>query len=311
MRKAFIQELTKLAAEDKRIMLLTADLGFTVVESFAERHPDRFINAGVAEQNMVGVATGLAASGFIPFLYATVAFAALRAYEFIRNGPVLHKLPVRIIGIGEGFDYGYAGVTHFGLEDIGVMRIQEGMAVVVPADIAQAVNALKKTWDMPGPVYYRIGKTDGEDIGNLKGRFKSGSIECIDKGSDCLFVCMGGIAAEALAAAQKLKARGIGSRVVIVSGFNPSPARELAAVLKKFPFVITVEEHFTTGGLGSFVAEIIAENKIPCRLIRRGISDFSNERLGDKLFMNKKYKLTADDFVKTALQAIKTMRNGL
>jgi transketolase len=310
MRKAFIQELVGLAARDKRILLLTADLGFTVVEPFAEIFPDRFINAGVAEQNMVGMATGLAASGFIPFLYATVSFASLRAYEFIRNGPVLHKLPVRIIGIGEGFDYGCAGVTHFGLEDIGLMRMQEGMTVVVPADNAQAKNALNKTWNMPGPVYYRIGKTDVEEIGNLKGRFKLGSIESLAEGRDCLFVCMGSIAGEVALAAQKLKTRGIAVKVVVVSGFNPSPVKALAAVLKKFPFVITVEEHFATGGLGSFVSEIIAENKIPCRLIRRGISDFSNDRLGDKSFLNRKYKLTAGDFVKTAIQAIKNVKNG-
>lgn len=310
MRQTFVQALVKLAAKDKRIMLLTADLGFTVVEPFAQKFPDRFINAGVAEQNMVGMATGLAASGFIPFLYATVTFASLRAYEFIRNGPILHKLPVRIIGIGEGFDYGYGGITHYGLEDLGLMRIQEGMTVIVPADKAQVKNALKKTWNISGPVYYRLGKTDKEEINNLNGRFILGSVENIADGRDCLFVSMGSITKEVESAAQKLKTRGIKSKVVVVSSFNPSPERELIAILKKFPFVITVEEHFVTGGLGSFVAETIAENKIPCRLIRCGISDFNNDKIGDKMFMNKKYKLTADDFVKKAVKTIKNMKNG-
>jgi transketolase len=310
MRTSFIQELVKLAAKDKRIMLLTADLGFTVVESFAQKFPDRFINTGVAEQNMVGMATGLAASGFIPFLYATVTFASLRAYEFIRNGPILHKLPVRIIGVGEGFDYGYAGITHYGLEDIGLMRIQEGMTVVVPADKAQAKNALKKTWDISGPVYYRIGKTDKGEINNLNGRFKLGNVENTADDNDCLFVSIGSITKEVEIAAQKLETIGIKSKIVIVSSFNPSPEKELTTILKDFPFVITVEEHFVTGGLGSFVAEIIAENKVPCRLIRCGISDFNNDKIGDKIFMNKKYKLNADDFVKTAVHAIKNIKNG-
>ena len=124
MRGAFVRTLMGLAERDPRILLLTGDLGYTVLEPFAERFPDRFFNVGVAEQNMVGLATGLAGAGFIPFVYSIVTFASLRAYEFIRNGPILHHLPVRIVGVGGGFEYGTAGATHHGLEDVGVMRIQ-------------------------------------------------------------------------------------------------------------------------------------------------------------------------------------------
>ena len=115
MRRALVQTLTELAASDRRVILLTADLGYSVLEPFAQRFPDRFINVGVAEQNMVGVATGLAESGFIPFVYSIAPFASLRPYEFIRNGPVLHGLPVRILGIGGGFDYEASGPTHYAL----------------------------------------------------------------------------------------------------------------------------------------------------------------------------------------------------
>src|SRR3954470_19977760 len=121
MRHAFIEHLSKLATDDRSIVLVTADLGFMVIEPFAERHPDRFFNVGVAEQNMVGVATGLAEAGFLPFVYSIITFATLRPFEFIRNGPILQKLPVRVVGIGGGFEYGNAGPTHYGLEDIGVM----------------------------------------------------------------------------------------------------------------------------------------------------------------------------------------------
>ncbi|HEY4939313.1 MAG TPA: 1-deoxy-D-xylulose-5-phosphate synthase, partial [Actinomycetota bacterium] len=124
MRRAFVQELAEIAERDARILLITGDLGFSVVEPFADRHPDRFFNAGVAEQNMVGLATGLAESGFIPFVYSIATFAALRPYEFVRNGPVLHNLPVRIVGTGGAFDYGTAGPTHHALEDVGIMRMQ-------------------------------------------------------------------------------------------------------------------------------------------------------------------------------------------
>src|SRR6516165_4613432 len=124
MRGSFVQTLTELAARDPRILLLTGDLGYMALEPFADKYPQRFFNVGVAEQNMVGLATGLAEAGFIPFVYSIVPFAALRPYEFIRNGPIQHQLPVRIVGVGAGREYGSNGLSHYGLEDIAVMRTQ-------------------------------------------------------------------------------------------------------------------------------------------------------------------------------------------
>ena len=133
MRYAFVTTLLELAERDERILLLTGDLGFTVLEPFAEKFPyrsdlrrNRFFNVGVAEQNMVGVGTGLAEAGYIPFLYSIATFAAIRPYEFIRNGPALHRLPVRIVGVGGGFEYGSAGPTHWALEDIALMACAAG-----------------------------------------------------------------------------------------------------------------------------------------------------------------------------------------
>src|SRR5499426_12070 len=167
MRKAFTRTLVELAEADSRIMLLTGDLGYLALEPFIERFPGRFLNAGVAEQNMVGVATGLAEAGFLPFVYSIVTFATLRPYEFIRNGPVLHRLPVRIVGVGGGFEYGPQGTTHHGLEDVAVMRVQPGMTVIAPADHEQLATALRATWNLPGPVYYRIGKDDKTIVSGL------------------------------------------------------------------------------------------------------------------------------------------------
>src|SRR5688572_5227789 len=149
MRGAFAKTLTELARSDERILLLTGDLGYMALEVFADEHPKRFFNVGVAEQNMVGLATGLAEAGFIPFVYSIVTFATLRPYEFIRNGPIRHQLPVRVVGVGGGFEYGHNGLTHFGLEDVGVMRVQPGMRVIAPADHEQARNALLESWNLP------------------------------------------------------------------------------------------------------------------------------------------------------------------
>src|SRR5438093_8841337 len=145
MRRAFVNTLVELAERDPRILLLTGDLGYMALESFAERFPDRFVNVGVAEQNMVGLATGLAEAGLIPFVYSIATFASLRPYEFIRNGPILHQLPVRIVGVGGGFEYGHAGATHFALEDVGVMRVQPRIAAVAAADHEQLASALRVT----------------------------------------------------------------------------------------------------------------------------------------------------------------------
>ena len=174
MRRAFIRTLVDLATEDERILLMTGDLGYMAIEPFAERFPRRFFNVGVAEQNLVGLATGLSESGYIPFLYSITTFVAMRAYEFIRNGPLAHGLPVRIIGVGGGFEYGHAGVTHFGVDDIGVMRVQPAMRVIAPADHEQAASALRATWQLDGPIYYRLGKDDQNTVPGLNGRFEAG-----------------------------------------------------------------------------------------------------------------------------------------
>ena len=179
MRATFIRTLVGLADDDPRILLLTGDLGYTVVEPFAERFPERFFNMGVAEQNMVGVATGLAEAGYVPFVYSIATFASLRPYEFIRNGPVLHRLPVRIVGVGGGLDYGPNGATHHALEDLAVMRVQPGLTVVAPADYEQARSALRATNRYTGPIYFRLGKDESTTIPGLDGRFAPGRAERI------------------------------------------------------------------------------------------------------------------------------------
>src|SRR5436853_680652 len=209
MRRAFVNTLVELAERDPRILLLTGDLGFRALEPFRDRFPERFFNVGVAEQNVVGLATGLAEAGFIPFVYSIATFATLRPYEFIRNGPILHHLPVRIIGVGGGFDYGSAGPTHYGLEDLGVMRIQPGIGVVCPADHEQAAAALAATWDLPGPLYYRIGKDEKNCVPGLGGRFRLGAADQVREGTDLLVVACGAIACQAVAAAAALAAEGV------------------------------------------------------------------------------------------------------
>lgn len=294
MRGAFIRTLTDLAEQDPRIVFLTGDLGFTVVEPFQERHPDRFFNAGVAEQNMVGMATGLAEAGYLPFVYSIATFSGLRPYEFIRNGPVLQHLPVRVIGVGGGVEYGTAGPTHHAVEDVGAMRLQPGMTVLTPADFRQCESALRATWDLPGPIYFRLGKDDRTTVAGLDGRFDLGRIQFLREGSDVLLLAMGAVTPEVVAAAEQLAESGIKCTVGVVSTVQPAPTDDLIAALARFPVAVTVEAHYLTGGLGSLVAEIVAEHGIRCRVVRRGISPRPDAIAGSERYLLERHGLSRD-----------------
>jgi transketolase len=303
VRNEFIAQLQAIAGRDERVILLTGDLGFMVLEDFSERFPDRCRNVGVAEQNMVGMATGMAEGGLIPFCYSIATFASMRPYEFIRNGPALHELPVRVVGIGGGLDYGYNGVTHYALEDVGIMRVQPAITTVAPADPEQAVAALDATWELPNPIYYRLGK-QSTTIPSLHGRFSLGEMEMLSDGRDLAIVALGTAAQEAREAASLLQAEGIDAAVGVVSSFNPSPADDLANVLEGVPLVLTVEAHYAVGGLGSLVAEVIAERGLDCRLVRRGVERMPRAEIGGPDYLNRVHQLDAASLAREAVAAL-------
>ena len=305
MRKAFVETLTELAARDPRILLLTGDLGYLALEPFADAHPSQFFNVGVAEQNMVGLATGLAEAGFIPFVYSIVPFAVLRPYEFIRNGPIQHRLPVRIVGVDGGLEYGTNGLSHYGLEDVAVMRTQPGITVIAPADSGQTRSAVAATWNLPGPIYYRLGKDDKAVVPGLDGRFELGKVQRLREGSELLLIAMGSVATEAATAAQELTARGVSCSLVIVASVSPAPADELAGLLARHPVALTVEAHYRVGGIGSLVAEVIAERGLRCQLVRCGVGSLPNGITGSQRYLHHLYGLSAEKLVETAMTAVR------
>ncbi len=304
MRIAFIKALSELASRDPRILLLTGDLGYMALEPFAERFPDRFFNVGVAEQNLVGLATGLAEAGFIPFVYSIVPFVVLRPYEFIRNGAIQHQLKVRIVGIGGGFEYGTNGLSHYGLEDVGVLRLQPGMSVLAPADHEQAGAVLRATWDMPGPVYYRLGKDDKTIVPGLEGRFELGRIQMLREGTDLVFITMGNVVGEALQAADRLASQGISASVACLACVSPPPMEDVLRLLRSHKLAITVEAHYATGGIGSLVAEAIAEESVSCRLVRCGVKMPIDGVSGSTAYLYEKHGLSSGALVQTAITAL-------
>ncbi len=304
MRKAFIDSLCGIAAADERVILLTGDLGFMVMEPFRARFPRRFINVGVAEQNMIGVATGLAEAGFLPYAYSIATFASLRPFEFIRNGPVLHQLPVRIVGMGMGFEYGHGGPTHYALEDVGVLRTLPGLTIVIPADSPQTTTAIAKTCHLPGPVYYSLGKDDRTRVPGLEGRFELGRVQIVRTGADIAIVTMGSIAQEAVAAAEDLATEGIEATVIVVSTFNPDPESDLIEILGAFDHVISLEAQTISGGLAACVGAQIARNGLRCRLHPLAVQASPDGTTGSPADRWRKYGLDRASVAETAMEAL-------
>ncbi len=304
MRKAFTTTLAELADDDQRIALLTGDLGYLVLEGFSERHPSRFFNVGVAEQNMVGIATGLAAAGMVPFVYSIATFATMRPYEFIRNGPTLHRLPVRIVGVGGGFDYGHNGMTHFALEDLGAMRLQPEMTVISPADPDQVRTALRATAEVPGPIYFRVSKSE-RALPELAGRFRLGRAERIRDGDDVALLAHGSISPTALEAAELLAERGIDASVTIVACLSPAPLDDLAQALERVPLAVACETHYRAGALGSLLCELVAERGLGCRVARASVAEMPRGQSGGVGYLERRHGLTAD-----AIAALAVARMG-
>lgn len=303
MRRAFVDTLISIAEEDSRTCLLTGDLGYMVLEPFAERFPERFFNVGVAEQNMVGLATGMAEAGFVPYVYSIATFAVLRPYEFIRNGPLVHQLRVRLVGVGGGMEYGTNGISHYSLDDVGVMRVQPGMTVIVPADSDQTRTAVRAVHGLAGPIYLRLGKDDRKVVPELDGRFRLGKCERLLGGDRAVVVAMGAIATEAVEAVTILQDRGVPCSVAIVSTLAPPPVNDLVELLQTFSVAVTVEAHYRIGGLGSLLSEVVAENGLACRVLRCAVGSVPATVSGSQRAMERAYGLDVESLVAT-VQAV-------
>jgi transketolase len=217
---------------------------------------------------------------------------------------VLHQLPVRIVGVGCGFDYGLNGVSHYGLEDVAVLRCQPGLTIVAPADQDQARAAVEATWDLPGPIYYRIAKDDVLSVPGLDGAFSLGRAQVIARGRDVLLIALGNAAAEASAAARDLAVRGVSATVAVVASVAPPPAQDLVQLLRSHPIVFTIEAHYTTGGLGSLTAELIADAGLGCQLVRCGIPPQLGGVTGSTRFLMERDRLTAPHLAARVLEAL-------
>ena len=259
MRNAFIEALCELAARDERIWLLTGDLGFSVLECFAERFPSRFLNAGVAEQAMTGIATGLAMSGKIVFTYSIANFPTLRCLEQIRNDVCYHNANVKVVAVGGGLAYGAQGYTHHGVEDLAIMGALPNMTVIAPGDPVETRLATEAIAAHVGPCYLRLGRGGERAVHTEVPAFKVGCAIVLRDGGDLTIISTGGMLGVAVEAGDHLAAEGISAAVVSCHTIKPIDHDAILRMAGSTRHVITIEEHSATGGLGSAVAGVLAK----------------------------------------------------
>lgn len=296
-REAYGEALAELGAAVENLVVLDADLAkATYTCKFKEVFPERFFDCGIAEQNMINVAAGLAATGYIPFASSFAMFAGLRAAEQYRNGVCYPKLNVKVVATHAGLECGQDGATHQALEDMAIMRAIPGNTVLVPADHVATKALVKEAAEFVGPCYIRIGRDKNEAIYEEGEDFPIGRSKKLREGSDAAVIACGAMVAVALKAAEMLAEQGISVSVIDMYSIKPLDA-EAVKEAAKAELIVTVEDHQITGGLGSAVSEVAAEY-CSCRVVRIGVQDsFGRSAPSADLLFD--YGLTAEAIVST------------
>jgi transketolase len=306
MRTTFIRTLTELAAGDRRLTLVVGDLGFGVVEDFARRFPDQFINAGVAEQNMTGLAAGMALAGRIVFTYSIANFPTLRCIEQVRNDVCYHRANVTVVAVGGGFAYGALGMTHHATEDLAVLRALPELAVIAPGDPVETAAAVRAIAAGVGPVYLRLGRAGEPVVHRDPIEWRIGKAITVRQGDDLTIVSTGGMLATAAAAVEQLAAQGIHARLLSMHTLKPLDAETLLAAARQTRRVITVEEHSLLGGLGGAVAEVLCEAGISdLRFRRMALPSAFDNTVGDQEHLCKLHHLDAPSVARCAAELLR------
>ena len=304
MRNAFIDELHRVAERDERVWLVCGDLGYSVLEPFAQRFPDRFLNAGVAEQNMTGIAAGLALSGKVVFTYSIANFPVMRCLEQIRNDVCYHRLNVNIVAVGGGLAYGPAGYTHHAVEDLAVMRALPNMTVVAPGDPVETRLAARALARAEGPSYLRLGKAGEPVVHTEEPPFQLGRAIPVREGSDATIVSTGAALRLAVDAADALAARELSVGVLSMPTVKPLDRAAVLRAAERTPLVCVVQEHSDCGGLTDAVARCLAERpELGATLVPVELSSaHSDGTIGGQAFLAERAGVSAARIVEELLQ---------
>lgn len=302
-RKEYANALTEVGKERTDVVVLDADLSSsTRTAEFAKNFPERFFNCGIAEQNMIGTAAGLAAAGKTVFASTFAAFATGRCWDQIRQAVAYSNLDVKIVATHAGITVGPDGATHQALEDIAIMRVLPNMTVIVPADGAETYKAIKAIANYKGPCYVRLGRSDVPLVTSMETPFEVGKASLLKEGSDITLAACGQMVAICLEAAEELESRGISAEVLNVSTIKPLDKDAIAKSVEKTGCIVTAEEHSIEGGLGSAVCEFLCETySVPQQRI--GTPACFGES-GESDALMKKYGLTKEHVVEASEKVI-------
>jgi len=304
MRQVLIQTLIELAEKDDKVFLVSADMGFSVLEPFVERFPDRFLNSGITEQATMSLCAGLALSGFKVYAYSITPFITQRCFEQVKIDVAYMNTNVKIIGIGAGFEYGPAGATHHVLEDIAVMRSLPNMVVVCPGDNYEAKQIIEQSLAYKGPMYIRIGKNKEAFYYPEKPGIQIGKANIVYPGQDLAIISTSNTLGLAKAHRDLLIARGLNPMIVSMHTVKPIDREIIHYLLDKRLPIFTLEEHNIIGGLGSAVAEVIAESGKQAGFKRIGINDQYSHYVGNQDFQRNKFGLDNVDIYNLTVQSI-------
>lgn len=285
MRTETIDALTDYASGNPDVMLLTADLGYSVLERFADVLRAQYANVGVCEQAMVGIAAGLALSGRRVVLYSIANFPTLRCLEQLRNDVCYHDLPVTVIAVGGGLAYGAQGYTHHGVEDLGIMAMLPNMAVTCPADPVEATALLPQLLERRRPGYMRLGRSGEPVLHSPDAAITLDRAIPMREGSEIALLVTGPILARALAAAEALNKRGISVSVISFPGFKPLDEKAVLDAARSHRGILTVEEHNVAGGFGSRVADLLLSHGLAPRFAKYGVTDALHGKIGSQAWL--------------------------
>lgn len=306
MRNAFARHITAFAQQDQRVVLLSGDIGNNLFNDFKAANTDRFINCGIAEQNMMGVAGGLAMQGLRPVVYTIAPFTTTRCLEQIKIDACYHNVPVVIVGTGAGLSYADLGPTHLTCEDIAILRVLPNLTIFCPSDPDELRSGLAAALQSPNPVYIRLGKKGEPALHAAPPTVVLGQALTIKNGSDVCFVSTGTITAEVVKAAGILETAGISARVESFHTVKPLDHARLAEVFAGFDLVVVVEEHSRIGGLGSAVAEwaMGCEERPRAALLAIGIEDRFMHEVGSQTYARHLFGLSGAQIAETVAQRL-------
>ena len=312
MRERCLTTITELAREDDRLVFIGSDLGVGVMSDFKTESPDRFFMEGVAEQNLVGLAAGMAMEGRVVYLNTIATFLTRRCFEQIAVDLCMHNANVRLIANGGGVVYAPLGPTHLAIEDIAILRALPNMTILAPADAEEMARAVRATLEHSGPIYIRIAKGYDPVVTTDTGEFRIGRAVPMRDGHDAILLTTGVALQVCLAAADQLTSVGIDAAVLHLPTVKPLDIEAIATAAERVPAIVTVEEHSIVGGLGSATAELLAEaDLLDGRKFRRvGFPDVFPGGYGDQSGMMRRYGISADAVASLVQELLQSRRRA-